>query len=175
MVALAFFRGGSLVDSESRYNEALSEADEMEQNEQNAIGLAEDVEQINKIVEETESRLMRENARADHYRYFLSLAEGSKVTMSDPVMIRSLVPGTKGVNVVTQKLAQIEYRLSLQGNFNQIMDFLYLLSTGRYLTRVDAMAMAGEPDMGPDIVTVNLSIRILATPPPKEKKEDKNG
>ncbi len=171
MVGLAVFRSAALADSEDRYARAIDKVDEMEQNEKNAIGLEEDVEKINELVTNIDSRLMVERARADHYRYFLSLAEASKVNLTDPSFSAYLTPGEKGVTIMTQQLSQVEYRLRLDGDFNHILDFLYRLTNGHYLIRVDGMTVIGDPSLGPGIVQVKLVIRILATPPPKEDKK----
>lgn len=167
LLAVAALRGTAYSDSEQRYGELVSEVDEMETNEKNSIGLSEDVETINQLAAEIESRLMREEARADHYRYFLSLAEDSKVSLMDPSLSTFLVPGTKGGNLMTSELAQAEYRLQVKGEFKQVMDFLYRLSVGRYLTRIDGMSLTANSALGNDMVQAALTVRILASAPPK--------
>ncbi|MBC2593434.1 hypothetical protein H5P28_04090 [Ruficoccus amylovorans] len=167
LLAVVALRGTTYSDSEQRYDKLVSEVDEMEVNEKNSIGLSEDVETINQLAAEIESRLMREEARADHYRYFLSLAEDSKVSLTDPSLSTFLVPGTKGGNLMTSELAQAEYRLQVKGEFKQVMDFLYRLSVGRYLTRVDGMSLTANSALGNDMVQAALTVRILASAPPK--------
>ncbi|MDP0496985.1 MAG: hypothetical protein Q7Q73_12355 [Verrucomicrobiota bacterium JB024] len=173
LLGLMFLRGAALGDAEAQYNQVVSEIDEMDQNEKNSIGLSEDVEKINVLVEDIQSRLMVERARADHYRYFLSLAEASKVTLQDPVFESYLAPGQKNVVIMTEQLAEVTYRLNVRGEFNHVMDFIYQLSSGRYLARVSEMSIEGAPTLGKDMAQASLTVSILAVAPPKPEKKEK--
>lgn len=171
LLALMFLRSAALGDAEAQYNQVVSEIDEMDQNEKNSIGLSEDVDKVNALVGDIESRLMIERARADHYRYFLSLAETSKVTLQDPVFESYLAPGQKDVVIMTAELAEVTYRLNVRGDFNHVMDFISQLSSGRYLARVDEMSIEGAPTLGKDMAQAALTVRILAAAPPKPEKK----
>jgi hypothetical protein len=173
LLGLMFLRGAALGDAEAQYNQVVSEIDEMDQNEKNSIGLSEDVDKINVLVEDIQSRLMVERARADHYRYFLSLAEASKVTLQDPVFESYLAPGQKNVVIMTEQLAEVTYRLNVRGEFNHVMDFIYQLSSGRYLARVSEMSIEGAPALGKDMAQASLTVSILAVAPPKPEKKEK--
>jgi hypothetical protein len=171
LLALMFLRGAALGDAEAHYDQVVAEIDEMDQNEKNSIGLSEDVDKVNVLVEDIQSRLMVERARADHYRYFLSLAEASKVSLQDPVFESYLAPGQKDTVVMTEQLAEVTYRLNVRGDFNHVMDFIYQLSSGRYLARVDDMSIEGAPALGKDMSQADLTVRILAVAPPKAEKK----
>lgn len=169
MLVLLYLRGSVLDDTDRAYQEALTKVERIDTNEKNAIGLEEDVEGMTALVESINARLLKEEGKADHFRYFLALAEASDVDLSDPVFRGMYVAGEKNTPILTKELSQVEYDLRVQGEYSKVLDFIYRLRTGRKFMRIDLLRLRPDPVMPAGVVTT-LTVRALAETPPKEKK-----
>lgn len=168
-----YFTMDTLAAREASYQDLMSEVDVMRQNDLNAIGLEDDVAKAQRMVADIERRLILEDAKASHYQYFLGLAEASRISIDDPVPGTFLNPGARGVNIETKEFAQMEYSLKVQGDFGQVLDFLYLLKTGDYFVRITRMKLAPPRQGERNDISAELLIRVLAPKRENPKEETK--
>ncbi len=167
-LVLLYFSSSTVSDLEGRYTEIETELNTILKNNENAVGLEQELTEANKLVEELDERLMLDDAKADHYQYFLGIAETSGVSISDPVYGGYLNPDEKGVKVDTKEFAQIEYSLDISGEYQQVLDFLYGLRTGKYFIRESRLALSTRQDANGPVVEAEMVVKILS-----KKKEVK--
>lgn len=171
-LALLYFTSGKVAELEGRYTDIETELDTILKNNENAVGLADDLVEANKLVEDIDGRLMIDGATADHYRYFLGLAESSGVSLSDPVNGGYLNPDEKGVSIETKEFAQIDYSLIVKGEFPQILNFLYGLRTGKYFVRESRLQVTTSQAAEGPVVNVEMLVKVLAQKKEVKKKDE---
>lgn len=174
LLGLLFFTWDRLAQLETEYDSLENEVHVIQRNEINAVGLPEDVARAEALVEQVNQRLMQDDAKAEHYRYFLGLAEKSGVFMSDPRYSQLLLPDVKGASIKTKEFAQIVYFIELTGSFREAIDFLYLLRSGKHFVTLTSLEMQADENVGGDSVRAAIRANILAAIPDSAKKEKKD-
>lgn len=173
IVGFLYLTSGTLDELEVQYAELEREAETVKQNEINSVGLADDLKRAQDMVLEIDSRLINESDKTGHKKYFQGLVEKSGVKMPvDPVLGRVLDPGTKGVVISTKEFAQVGYSMEVVGEFNKVMDFLYLLKTGKYFVTESGLKLSASTEVGSDLVTAEVIFRMLAEKKEEEPKKD---
>jgi len=174
LLGLLFFTWDRLAQLETEYDSLENEVNVIQRNEINAVGLPVDVARAEAIVKQVNERLMQDDAKAEHYRYFLGLAEKSGVFMSDPRYSQLLLPDVKGASIKTKEFAQIVYFIELTGSFREVIDFLYLLRSGKHFVTLTSLEMQADENVGGDSVRAAIRANILAAIPDSAKKEKKD-
>ncbi|WOO41408.1 hypothetical protein [Rubellicoccus peritrichatus] len=173
IIAFLYFTSSTPGELEVKYSEVEREVETIKQNETQSKDLEANVQQATKMVEEIDSRLILASNKTGHKRYFQGLVEQSGVKMSkDPYLNRTLNPGEKGVQMSTTEFAQVEYNLEVSGEFQKVMDFLYLLRTGEHFIVESRLLLSSNPQIAQDLVTAEISVSVLAEKKPEEVKKD---
>lgn len=170
---LLYFTSGKVSGLEATYQDVENQLNTILQNNQQSVGLSQDLEEAKKMVAELDDRLMRDDAKADHYQYFLGIAESSGVSIADPVYGGYFNPDEKDVKLDTKEFAQIIYSLEVKGNFESVMDFLYELRTGKYFIRESRVRLSTTTDPTGTFVRAELLVKILSVKKEVEKKAEK--
>ncbi len=158
LTAILFLRWDRLAELEFAYEEADRESELIRQNEINAVNLNANLQSLEAYVAEIDTRLMQPDARTDHYRYFLQLAERSGVHIDEPTLAEVLGPGAGGQE--TTQYGQAEYGLRASGAYPKVLEFVRSLQLGHYISRIDRLeiypipataAQAGSPQVAAEI------------------------
>lgn len=164
MFVLIFLRGDRLPTLEAEAQTLQQTVDVINTNSKNSVGLAQNVEQLQQLTENIDSRVIDPEAKTDNYRYFLAMAEKAEVQLVDPSM--SKVASGAGMKVYPL----VEYPLSVSGEFDNVLKFLYYLRTGRHIIRIDAMTLS--PKEGSAVkYNVQASVQISGIGKPAETKK----
>ncbi|GHB94260.1 hypothetical protein [Cerasicoccus arenae] len=135
MLVLGFLRSDRLPELNTQYDALQQEAEKINSNSQNAVDLAANLEKLNALVSNIESRLIDTDANTDNYRYFLGMAERAGVNLVDPST------GTRKGDPNMKVYPIVEFNLSISGSFENVLKFLYELRTGRHIMRVESLSI----------------------------------
>lgn len=165
MLGLSFVRSGNLPELNAQYDTLQNEAETVRQNSSNAVDLPANLSELEKLVENVDSRLIDADAITANYRYFLSLGERSNISyVADPPA------ATYKSSTSLKKYALAEFtNVSIRGQYEDVLNYLYLLRTGDYLLRVDFISISPKTGGKKHEVVANLNIVGLA----KQKEEKK--
>ena len=169
ILLLIFFTSGSLPELETQFTDTEYKAEQVEKNNVNSIGLKQNLSELEHIDVDIRSRLMQEGELADHYRYFLGLAEANEVRISDPKMTQYMSPKDKKTKINTKQFAQVQYAIQIFGEFKKVVAFLYDLRTGWYFTRIIDMEIQTTGEINENAVVMLLTIRVVTA-----QDKDKN-
>lgn len=165
LLVLIYLRADRLPALEQEYTERQAEDELIKSNATNAVDLAANLETLQANADSIQARLIDPDAKTDNYRYFLSMAELTKVSLVDPQMSPAKTdPKFKVYRTV-------DFPLSVTGNFADVLQFLYQIRAGDYILRVDSLSMRPASATGTNNeVQAQINITGLALPEVKEKK-----
>lgn len=156
-----YLRSGVLPELEEKYEESDKTVQMMRRNDVNAVNLSQSLEEIRSLVAEMESRLMKEDARTNHLRYFLSLAEDSKVEMSDPLNTGRIAAGPKQP---LKTYSQLQWKIRVTGKLSNVLDFIHKAETGFHPISIQALNISPVQNRQDGTVAVELNLNVLAKP-----------
>lgn len=170
LVVVLYFTSGTIDTLNQQYEQLESRIETIKSNERNSFGLSEQVETAQTILEEINSRLMIDEAKAEHYAYFLGLAEASDVNIQDPRYDAFYNPGEKGVKISTSEFAQIGYALQINGLYKNVFDFLYRLRTGQHFVTTRSLSLTKDHSLNGSLIA-EIQVRVLAEKIDSKKKK----
>lgn len=154
---LIFFRGGLVTERETTLVELESRFQLIQRNVINSNHLAANVDEIKAMVADVESRLIKPSNTVANTRYFLSLENQAGVKINDPSMGEIRTPNPRGL----PNLTHVSYTLTVNGDFNSVVDLLYLLHTGEHFSRVQSFSIARG--RGGSTLTAIINLQFLGT------------
>ncbi|WP_309385536.1 hypothetical protein [Cerasicoccus frondis] len=170
MLALTYLRSSNLPNLNAEYDTLQEEADIISRNSSNAVDLAANLDELNKLVANVDSRLIDADSITANYRYFLAMGERSKIRYAnDPPAASYSAPAS------LKTYASAEFTsVSIQGSYENVLNYLYELRTGDYLMRVNSLSISPKPSSGKYEVVASLNISGLAKRRPEaEPKKGK--
>lgn len=166
MAVLTFLRGDRIVELEKEAQALQEKVDIINRNRENAVNLQANLDQLQALADNIDSRVIDPEANTDNYRYFLSMSEKAQVNLVDP----STGKVTEGAGMKVYSLVQ--YPLSVSGQFENVLKFIYYLRTGDHIVRIDSMSLSPQ-ERGGNKYVVQASLNISGIGKPMEKKKKK--
>lgn len=165
-----YLRSGNLPELQAQYDTAEKQVEAIKRNSINAVNLKADLEELEVITEEIESRLMRAGDKSENLQYFYELEESSEVSMQNPVLAGYQDVGKKSP-LRTKVFAQLNYRLSFQGTFPAVLGFMYQMRTGKHFMVLDSVRISPVSSVSGEIVQADVSLGVLAESTANSKKK----
>lgn len=157
-----------------KVEELYSEVDQLDRqwkqiltNRDRAVGLDKELERLQAGVESLQDRLMVEEEVAANYEFFYGLEA------QVGVRLRNFGKGELGNGEAMlanhgrlQHYAAIPFTFSLEGEFANVLRFVDLLQSQRYLIHLERLGVASPTGTGdPSILTADLRCYVLARKP----------
>lgn len=165
LVAIVF-RSTAIGALETELTLKESEWNRISGNQKRARNLEEHLAAIKEGKAQVASRLMDPEERALNYDYFYSLEDQSGVRLIR--LNQGGVIDTKGSNIPGieqfKEYQLVGYTISIEGEFEQMVDFLSRLSNGRYLTRISTFTISRAQRANAGTLSANLQLQILGKP-----------
>lgn len=158
-------RGGVALELSAKEADLNSRIRAIDQNVKNAKNLKEEVEEVKLLVEQVEARLFKREQRAVNVNFFYGLEDRLDVRISNIGQMPLADPiYTKGGPRELKLHSTISYNISLKGQFNEILIFLYELYRVDPLIRVAdfQIAEANRKDGSSGVLEARLRLLVLA-------------
>lgn len=159
-----YFRADVISVSQAEYEARSAEAAKMISNVTNAPGLAEQVAEIQEMVKQLESRLVRAGQLAVNLQYFYKIEAETGVKLLD--VRQDNLPR----NVKTQFIP-VPFVVTVQGPYAQVMKFLSQVQNGRHFCRIKTAVFAKAGGATSESATtagqelnLSLSLELLGLP-----------
>lgn len=165
-VAVIFLRGGAALELAAQEANLNSRIRTIDQNVKNAKNLGAEVEEMKLLVEQVEARLFNREQRAVNINFFYGLEDRLDVQISNIAQMPSEDPVyAKGGPRELKLHSTIGYNMSLKGQFDEILIFLYELYKVDPLIRVADFQIAEAGSRGGDnagALEARLRVLVLA-------------
>ncbi|WP_309396256.1 hypothetical protein [Cerasicoccus maritimus] len=169
MLGLSFLRSGNLPELNAEYDALQEEAEVISRNSSNAVDLTANLEELSKLVESVDARLIDADSVTANYRYFLGMGERSNVKyVNDPPAATYV----KSARFKSYALAEFQ-NVAVQGTYQNVLNYLYEVRTGEYLMRIDSISITPKASGDKEEVVASLKITGLAKKRPETKKKKK--
>lgn len=160
-----FLRGGIAMELSSKEADLNSRIRTIDQNVKNAKDLKKEVDEVKLLVEQVEARLFNRDQRAVNINFFYALEDRLDVRISNIGQMPSEDPiYAKGGPQELKLHSTIGYNISLNGQFDEILSFLYELYRVDPLIRVADFQIAetGRPENKQGLLEARLRVIVLA-------------
>ncbi len=156
MGSALFFRSGLTAQIQMDLESVSKEVKRYSSNISNAAQLHEQSDFIFKANEAVKARTLSAESLAINLQYFYRLESETGVKYLD------LRPGGRSGAKATSKQSYVplNYIVTIQGSFDQIMTYMRHIERGAYFARVNTASVTGSGVA----VTVNLNIDLLGSP-----------
>ena len=162
---LIFLRGGAVVELTAQETDLNSRIRTIEQNLRNAKDLKAQVEEVEQLVAQIESRLFDRDQRAVNINFFYSLEDRLDIRIStiDQMPAEYAIYAKGGARELKLQ-STIGYNLSVNGQFHEILIFLHELDQVDPLIRIAAFQVlqANNRGEGQGILEARLQLIVLA-------------
>ncbi len=159
---LIFLRGGAILELSAKEADLNSRIRTIDQNVKNAKDLSKQVEEVNLLVEQVEARLFNRDQRAVNINFFYNMEDRLDVRISNIGQMPAEDPIYSKGGVHELKLhSTIAYNISLDGQFEDILRFLYELYRVDPLIRVADFQMAAGNNRKNNQGVLEARLRVL--------------
>lgn len=152
---LAYVRNGALSEKRSTVEELKGTVAKIDTNIQEGIGLPEDLEAAQELKERILNHLVDPEDDLTIKRYFYSLEDKTGAIIGN-IVLSSYEPGKKGA-----AFSKVTYILSVGGTFQQTLDLLLQITSGKYLGKISLLDLSFRPGDLAGGSQMKLSIEIL--------------
>jgi hypothetical protein len=158
---LIFLRGGAAVELTAQEADLNSRILKIDQNAKNAKGLTPEVVEIQQLVQQIESKLFDRQERAVNINFFYSLEDRLEVRISniDQEPSGGVIYEKGGVRELKLH-STIGYSISVNGQFDEILTFLYELSRVDPLIRIANCRITKSNDQGDSKGGLGARLRV---------------
>lgn len=163
MMGLSFMRGDRIVGLQNEAEQLQKQFDTILANAKDANELPENLDQIQALAEAIDSRVIDPDAKTDNYRYFLGMAEQANVNLVDPPTGQVSKPAEMKVYPL------VSFPLQVSGEFKDVLNFVYLLRTGKHIMRIDSLTLSPRDSSGKYVVSMSLNTAGIGKPPENKK------
>jgi hypothetical protein len=164
-IALAGYivRSSRVSELSAQFNNVDEHAQKIAAEVRNASNLGEQYTAITGATKEMESRLIRRAERARNQGYFYQLE------MESGVKELGLVPANAGPRKDASRLFEgIEFTITVQGEYRQILDFVGRLESGQHFYRLMSASISrmtgGEPSAPGSSLCLTITVQLLGLP-----------
>jgi hypothetical protein len=161
LIAGLYFRSGEIPAAEAELQQRSAEAERYALNLKNAAQLKEQLDEITAHNKTIESRMVRILDLPINQQYFRVLARDSGVNIMD------FGQSTMGANVPKGAKAAyipVGFKVSVQGTFPQVLNFLRTLESGTHYCRVLSATCGTNATNRATPLTLQLSLELLGLP-----------
>jgi hypothetical protein len=155
-----YFRSGEVPAATEELTKKSDEGGRLAANLQNSAQLKEQVDTLTACEKELESRLIRASQTLTNYEYFYKLESetGTKMTISQGAA------GSLSKGAAKALYGGVPFTISVQGSWNQTIDYLRRLENGPRYCRVLSVTCGVPPSDRASPITLNLSLELLGQP-----------
>jgi len=163
-LSLIFLRGGTVAELTTKEADLNSRIRTINLNKKSAQGVGSQVEEVQRIVEQIKAQLFDREERAMNINFFYGLEKRLGVRMSNIGQLPAQnTMYAKGGARQLDLNSTVSYTLSLNGQFEDILIFLYELTRVERLIRVvDLEIFATQDRDETQASSLNLRIRLVA-------------
>jgi Tfp pilus assembly protein PilO len=155
---LIYLRSGNISEGQEELEARSAEAANMVANIRNSTNLSEQVAEVQTQTKELEGRLMKAGQLAVNLQYFYKLETENEVKLVD-VRQNALPKSSKGL------YSGIPFNVTVQGSFNQVMNFLNRLQHGRHFCKINTANFSKTTgSTGGTLINLSLSLELLGQP-----------
>ncbi|HBR93024.1 hypothetical protein QEH52_14365 [Coraliomargarita sp. SDUM461003] len=159
--AAIFLRGGTTIELTAQENDLTARIRTIDQNVKNAKDLKEEVNEVQRLVDEIQARLFNRNERAININFFYALENRLNVRISNIAQMPAGNPiYEKGGPRALKLHSTIGYSMSLNGTFEDILEFMYELHRVDRLIRVADFQVADASRNGTQN-TLDARLRVI--------------
>ncbi|MGZ0656035.1 hypothetical protein ACWPKS_10570 [Coraliomargarita sp. W4R72] len=159
-----FVRGDAAMELNAKEADLNSRIRTIDQNVKNSKNLEQEVDEIQLLVEQIETRLFNRNQRAVNINFFYALEDRLDVRITNIGQMPAGDPiYSKGGARALKLHSTIGYNISLTGQFDEILVFMYELHRVDPLIRVADFQIADSSRQGsPGSLEARLRVIVLA-------------
>lgn len=157
---VAYMRSMTIAEQEARWQALTRQITVMDNNVRHAHGLQDQVEQLEKALQEMEKKLFEPDARALNTNFFYQLERDTNVR------VLQARQGTYNPGSSSSHFSTVEFVLVVEGDFAALLGFLYKLHS------VDAFIAPNRWEIQPatrrggtvdnNLFTLGLTVKVLA-------------
>lgn len=163
LIGLLYLRGSHIPVLEDERNQLDQEWKAIVGNKLRSSDLKTHLEKLNVITDKIDGRLMAANSKAINYQYFYKLEESSGVKIGNLNQVGASGQRARTGTDVLELFEPIIFKVTAEGNFSQILTFLYELQYGKFFTSLNDFSCNGieaEDDMQ-DLLNLSLTVQVL--------------
>lgn len=159
LVAVIYFRGGEIPDSEADLAQKSAEAERHAANIKNMAQLKEQLEAMVAANKEIDARIIRAGQLGINNQYFFKLESETGTKLVD--FRQAPLQPVKGAKTV---YTPVPFNVSVQGTLPQLFEFLHRLESGAHYCRVISASCGTAPANRGGPLTLSLNIELLGLP-----------
>ena len=165
LLALVFFlRKDNVPNLEVERDVFKAQWNAVLENDKRSVDLIDHVTTAKEASQDVRGRLMDRSQKAKNYQYFYQLEEQTgislaRIAQSDALPPANPPPGKPKITL----FSPITYSISVAGEFQKVVKFLYEMEHGKYFTRVEKFScgLSGNDALG--TVQISLQMEVLGT------------
>ena len=155
LILIIYTRSGRLPALETELEQLDTTWTVIQNNDLRAVDMQMHLDTINAANEEIDTRLMDPENKAINYQYIFQLEPKCGVRL-DNLQQNDPIVNNKGDYYTT-----INFDISASGTYRQILNFVYELQNGRYLTRIDGFNFNAVGELEPNLVQIDIKMAVL--------------
>ena len=160
IIGAIYFRGHLLPQAETLLAQKSAEGEKISANIKYAAHLKEHTDTVTAANKAIEGRIVRASQLGTNTQYFYKIESETGVKIID---LRQTTPAT-GAKAGKGAYLPVAFSVSVQGELNQILEFLRQVENGAHYSRVMNATCSGNSAKRESPLTLALTIELLGTP-----------
>ncbi len=138
----------------------------MLKNIKNSAGLEEDIEIVEKQIEQLDEKMFHTQELATNYNYFFNIESATNVALSDLKQV-GIVEGEidpkkrKMPKPVVDTYVKIRYHVKATGRYRDLVNFMRTLEGGPSFYRLEKFRLAKSMTEGDELLSMDVSFMML--------------
>jgi len=138
----------------------------MLKNIKNSAGLEEDIEIVEKQIEQLDERMFRTQELATNYNYFFNIESGTNVALSDLKQV-GIVEGEvdprkrKMPKPIVNSYVKIRYHVKATGKYGDLVKFMRTLEGGSSFYRLEKFRLSKSMAEGDEHLSMDVAFMML--------------
>lgn len=138
----------------------------MLKNIKNSAGLEEDIEVVEKQIEQLDERMFQTQELATNYNYFFNIESATNVALSDLKQV-GIVEGEidprkrKMPKPIVNKYVKIRYHVKATGKYGDLVKFMRTLEGGPSFYRLEKFRLSKSMVEGDELLSMDVSFMML--------------
>jgi hypothetical protein len=155
-----YFRSDAIPEAEAKLTERAAVAEKYTLNITNSAQLKDQYDDLLKANKDIDARIVRASQLGVNYQYFQKLRSDTGVTVVD---FGQTTPGNVA-KPAKGSFLPVAFRVTVQGTFAQLMDYVRLVEGGTNLGRIRAATLSGNSAKRDTPLTLALTVDLLGIP-----------
>jgi hypothetical protein len=164
LAAAAYLRQDEVPGAEAELSLKSADGDRVAINNKNAAQLREQSEALSAAQREIEARLVRPRNLGTNTQYFYKIEAETGVKILDLRQTSGTNSGNTAKVAAKASYLPVGFSVSVQGNLNQVLDFLRQLEGGMHYARVLSASFSGNAATRNATLTLGLNLELLGLP-----------